>query len=356
MKMNPKILIIGAVVGIGLFFVLQKFVSDSTDSLASQPTSTGHAKSDASYNQKETLIADLRKRIADLENQLLQLEVEQSVAEGNYSLVNGKIDRKDLEKIKFPQNPTKENLKAYVFTILEVSKNQNNFSPDDFQVEMFKKLGGEDLDVLINLLDYTPNSRSYLMHAIKAMATEQHKELILKEVAQQEELLSIINKYGWQSGIKDLIIDKLERGKFARVGWAHAAAHLKDPEINPSLVKYFERADSPADVYHVISHVPEIQLSEEQIVNAWERVRFGGLTEATDMARIAINYGRIDALDLLIQNLDSPNLHHTDKKKMLESVYKSTGMSGSAEGLKQWYGQSKGRLIFDSVTRRFQVR
>ena len=354
MKVNAKILIAFGVVIVALFLILEKFTSDSPDSPHLQ---NDRAIDGNSYDQKEVLIKNLRQRIADLENQLQHLEVVQSIKEGKSSRIGDEIDRKDLEKIKFPDNPTKENLKIYALAILEISKNQGGFSYEHPQVEMLKKLGKKNVDILVGLLAESSPSAYYLGYAIKDLATEQDKDLILREIPNHEELIMVAHKYGWQNEIKDLIINKLEAETHLRRDWIYAAASLKDPKANEKLIQYFQQSQYPAETYHMLSHFPDIKLTEEHIAKAWEKARIGSgsFGESMLMANIAAAYGRVDAFDFLIKNLDSSQITY-EKQRILEGIYKTTGMSGSPKALQQWYEQVKGRLVFDPGTRRFQVR
>ena len=359
MKFGPKILIGSVIIGVILIVILERFSSDPSESLENSSKHASISQVNYSSDQQDRLIRDLQKQVADLEGRLQQAQNKEKLAKTEFDLDREEVNTETSEKILFPSNPTKENLNAYVQAILETSKNQKSFSVRDPRIEMLKKVGKENLDILVSYLEKGFSS-PFLIWAIEGLATKQDKDLILNAIPNHNKLISIAYKYGWQNDIKDLIINNLNKNIFMEGDWLEAAASLGDTKANEALIHHFMNSDYPIMAYKVISRIPEIKLTDEQISKAWENRGSDDVFNSLEFAGIAANHGQIDALGFLIKNLNHPTLNSRfgdyRKKEMSEDIYQMTGMSGSPEVLQQWYEQAKGRLVFNPSTHHFEVK
>jgi hypothetical protein len=355
MKWNPKVFIGLVAIGVGLVVILEKFASEEGASDSAQAFS--QPSTSYSSDEQDRLIRELRNKVADLEGKLQVAKSKKKLGGREVGFESTDVNIDALGRILFPDNPTKENLKAYVQAILEASKHQKSASTKDPQLEMLKKLGSENTDILINLLDdYKWVSQAYLLFAIEDLATETHKDLILGAIANNKNLIDTVYKFGWQNNIKDLIISDLSKNKYLKIEWLQAAASFNDPKANEGLVQHFMNSEYPMNAYRVISRIPEIKLTDEQVAKAWKNALTEDVFNATGIASLAADHGQVDALGFLIKNLNHANVSSFQKEKILHTISKTTGMSGSIESLQQWYEQAKSRLVFDPATRRYQIR
>lgn len=132
-------------------------------------------------------------------------------------------DQDALDKIKLPDNPTKDQVRQYVQDIAYASRGQNEWSSEDPQIEMLERVGPANLDVLLDALGsrtYRSGlfTSSYLFPAIKALVRNEHKEMILKLLPQRPQLAEIILENGWAADARSTLVEGLRaKPNFLRV-------------------------------------------------------------------------------------------------------------------------------------------
>lgn len=270
-------------------------------------------------------------------------------------------DQEALAKIMLPDNPTKEQVRKYIQDIAAASRRQNSFSSDDPQVGMLMNVGPANLDVLLESLhggSHFGTMNFYVMPAIKGLVGNEHKEMILKRLAQEHELAEIVVEQGWAEDARSILIDGL-RAKRANLPnyWIKAVASFKDPTTYDALKWHLANGDNPSSTYNAIKDLPGVDLTQE-VAECWERTKDEGQPwEIQNMAGIAMEYGHLDALEKEIELLDSDELRHfgpdTGPRRL---ILRYTDAHGRPEEIRKWYQENKDRLVFDKVSRKFVVK
>lgn len=187
------------------------------------------------------------------------------------------VNHEELRKLTLPEKPTREQARHYVSEILRITAGQNSFSSNDPQPAMFRRVGPEHLDVLIEFLRDDERSQNYLNQAVVSLATEDHKPLVLEKLVQRPALISIVEKLGWERDARDILIGGLrDRPGKLPSGWAEIVVGFNDAETYPALAEHLAKSDEPAQVYRVIADLPGIDL-DEAVVRAWKRLQGGQL-------------------------------------------------------------------------------
>ncbi len=263
-------------------------------------------------------------------------------------------DEEALGKISFPANPTKETLRQYVFDILAATRSQHRFKPDDPQVNMLLRVGEENIDVLIGVARLCDIHTSYHINmAIKQLATEQNKSVIINSLPDNKNLVWIVVTHKWQNEARDILIRELKKKVHLPVEWIQAVSDLQDPSTYDLLVNHFINSDRKYDTYNVIKDLPGIGLEAHHIEEAWERTsKRLNPPERVMMATIAIGYGKEDALEILVDGLYT--VWYVDLVR--EALLKHTEGTGDNDQIMDWYKTNKDSIFFDKETRKFKVR
>jgi hypothetical protein len=273
-------------------------------------------------------------------------------------------DEEALAKITLPENPTKEQVRKYVSDIAAVSQKQNSFSSDDPQVEMLMKVGPANLDVLLDSLSGNRrrigNMSFYIMPAVKGLAGNEHKEMILKHLAQQPELAEIVLGQGWAADARDVLTEGLRaKRRDLPSDWIKAVASFKDPATYDALKSYLANGNNPAETYKDIKDLPGIELSQE-VAESWERVKDEqNPWEVQQMAGIAMEYGRLDALEQEVQLLGGDQQRQFGFMPDMNPrrlILRYTDARGTPDEIRKWYEENKSRLVFDKAAKKFVVR
>ena len=265
---------------------------------------------------------------------------------------------KKLRAIQFPQEPTEETLRQYIDEILLASRGQNSSSSEDPQVGMLCKVGSEHLDLLLDSMGSTQGiPDSYLVQAISRLAREEHKTMILDALPLHHGLIDAVTQRGWASDARDILLDELESNPpYLPVQWLRAVAELNDPTTYPLLTSYFINGNNRYWTYEAIRNLPIPDMAS-CVSQAWERSKFADEYESKSMARIAAEYGQMDALDDLIAMLneeDEYNRHNAMESRT--TLLRLLDFRGANDELVQWYNANKGRLVFDPARKKYVVQ
>lgn len=200
-------------------------------------------------NELKQMVAELQKKAEVLEQRLAQeadknkgkLAADDELDDFGFPGMGDWQRRgpnmKLLRKAKLPENPTKDQVRAYVRKIANATKGQNTFGSTDPQVRMLMKVGGEHLDVLIDALDR--DLRYYAIEAVPRLAEEGHKKLILQKLAQKPNLVKVVVSRGWEQDAKEILTRKLDEWPDSLPReWIEAVAAFEDPKTYDGLIDY----------------------------------------------------------------------------------------------------------------------
>jgi len=290
-------------------------------------------------------------------------EVQKHVEDNNFSIsqsassyidsipnTSAKDNQEKLDEITLPDNPSRNEVKAYIQKIHNISATQSSYSDRDPQVDMLLQIGPENLDLLIH--SATDSWAYYEKTSIRKMVQPEHKELVLKYLLQLPMLSEAVDKYGWQEDAQETLLNGLKRHENLPSSWLKAVASLQDPETYPLLIDFLIRGGNRDDTYNAIKDLPGIEL-DEAVPKAWKKAKYDGEWERRNTIPLALEFGQTDALGVAIMELADNNVSGYWKRRIRKSFALHTGMSGTYEELGAWYIANKDRLRFDPETKLF---
>lgn len=306
---------------------------------------------------QQQVLEELRKlnaNLADIASTLKSNQAPRSVVRSRNDFQSQGPDREALSKIALPENPTKEQVRAYVIDIATASIGQNSYSDSDPQVALLARVGEDNLDVLIEAADGNGMSDYHIMRAINRLATERSKDLVLKNLAMHKEMAGVVLRRGWAADARQTLLDGLQ-GEYVPCEWITALASLRDTNTYPAMLEFLEKGQNRSQTYDSIQHLPGIDLAPS-VAAAWERARFGHRWEANGMAMIALRYGHTSALEALLRSLQLPSTQENsyETTRILDALWEHTETTGSPDELKAWYEANKTNLVFDAATKKFR--
>lgn len=264
-----------------------------------------------------------------------------------------KIDREALAAITLPDQPTVEQVRKYVESIIEVSRGQSRRSSNDPQINMLTRVGPEHLNILLEFQRREP-SRSYsLRQAINRLAGPEHKKMILKVLQEDSWLIEAVITNGWIEEARPTLLKGLSASPgHLPTEWIKTVASFKTPETYEDLKNYFIYSGSNSTIYDTLKDLPGIDLTDA-VEKAWRRAKYSHRFTSQAMLPIALEFGHPDALEIMVGELDKPSdMRLWDPRDLL---LKFTSASGSNEEIQQWYEANKDRIVFDPGQHHFVI-
>lgn len=306
---------------------------------------------------------EIQKTQEEIAERLIRIEAKLAnapQAEGSTIFQGRGADEEALSKITLPDNPTKDQVRKYVQDIAKASRNQNSWSSIDPQVEMLERVGPANLDVLLEALGSRGGEGlfvTYLMPAIKALARDEHKEMILKLLPQRHELAEIVWEKGWAEDARSTLIDGLRaKPEYLPIEWVKAVASFKDPATYDSLKWDLANGGNPWWTYEAIKNLPGLDLSKEA-AEMWARFKDrDNLFEVVPAACVAVEFGHLDALMKLMDVMENPDPHNHYVTEAQKAVRRVTDVRGSKADIAIWFRQNKDKLVFDAKEKKFIVK
>ena len=270
-------------------------------------------------------------------------------------------DLKALRKIKLPENPTEDQVQEYIDSIIIASEGQSRWSPRDPQVRMLAKLGRERLTVLIDALG--SGGSYYLAEAVKQLATEDDKQLIIDALRRYHGLVEIILREGWEKEAKDILVQVLAtRPNGLPTEWIRAVGRLKDPKTYDDLKAYFVRGLNPSSTYAVLVDLPGFDLTAA-VAEAWDFVKAYPSVSShmmdderkTYFATIAVGYGHLDALEFIVKQQSVPQESSWIYRRIRHAILSHSDFSGTKAEIADSFEKHKHSLVFNSERRKFVI-
>jgi hypothetical protein len=320
-------------------------------------------KEQSALREKE--VAELRAEVAKLKLQIETLKFNVDVSSSSFSRSSQKgADSAALSEIRFPQDPTEENLRQYIREVLLASQGQNTFSTTDPQVFMLARVGSGNLNLLIDPLSensyISGMGTYYLEYAINSLVEDRHQALVLEALPTKQRLVSTVMKMRWEQAARDILISELREDKGVSLSqeWIRAVASLKDPSTYDLLTESLANSRSPASVYNTIVLLPGIQL-EAAVGKAWENTKTsptGTAYTLVSMAKIAAAYGHQDAVECLINQLKNPPASPSSSANPRTALLGVLDVRGTNQEIISWYETNKENLVFDPEFKKFRLK
>ena len=268
---------------------------------------------------------------------------------------NVKADREALRRIVLPENATKRQIRDYIRRINDVGRTQYGYFPDDPYEEMFRKIGADALDILLEELDRLKGVVYWDgIKICNELAGEQHKALVLKQlrVPRHSYLMGAITRNGWEIDAKPIILERLRSGKeFVDPDWIRVIASFQDPDTVPDLRRYLRRGSNPRSTHEAIKEFAG-DLTEDVAI-AWRRARTRSRPEL-NTATLAMTYGHLDALECAMKAFE-PNRDSYHDGLVQSRVRACIGRAGTNAEVLAWFKTHRDKLVFDKAARKWRV-
>lgn len=296
--------------------------------------------------------AVLKERIRQLEKRVQELEGRLANTP-SVPVVPGGPNREALSQIVLKENPSYDDVVDYVAAINDATTGQMMFSPNDPQVAMLVKVGESNIPTLIEL--GRTRIPFYVVEAIKRLATEQSKQLIITSVADFPDLAGVILAKRWVPEAREELLAVL-RNRMVYVSPAviQAIASLRDPSTYPDLVDTFVTGPNRMLTYQYLAGIPGLDLGEG-VARAWEIVKQTlpeGDWERLGMAALACEYGQVDALVEIVSAVRKQGAAGFDPQMRMRVLGALPGGVTLANAV-EWVSANREKITFDPKTRRF---
>ncbi len=323
---------------------------------------TSYAAASDSKADAVKLLRQITNKLASIEKRLQKLEKQSKTGGISGPDINRRGPDKDkLSKIKYPANPTKENIRKYVRDIVIATKGQNYFSPEDMQIDMLLKVGHANLDVLIDAMkgNRIPGlfaQEYHLQNVIKSMVKSSDKKLVIDSLAKCMFLAEIVVRFGWEKDAQKILIEKLSSPGFLPDSWLTAVVDLKDPKTYPKLKEFFITHGNRLNTYNKIKDLPGIKL-DDAVKEAWNMVKASphNQWDKYGMSIIAVGYGNKEALAFLFDNYDNQQYRFL-RLKCWSAMREHTDQEGSVDEISKWFNKNKQNIVFDKKDKKFKLK
>ena len=269
-----------------------------------------------------------------------------------------RFDPEKIRKIKpLPENPSDEQIRAYVDEIAEASRGQRIFGSTDPQVGLLRAIGPGHLEVLIPYMGQ--EIAFYLRSALPSLVQESDKELVLKNlIAGRDLLLEVVARRQWAGEARPRIIEMLKNGQGNQF-WGSMDQIIsqiaRTPEEREELADIFITYPNTSPMIPGISCFPEIDQAEVSR-KAWESHRFDENYSRRRYAMYAAQHGCREALEeLLTLLIGHPELMRNDSagKQQLSELL---GRPYDPAAMRNYVTANKEKLAFDREKMKYVLK
>ncbi len=319
---------------------------------------------DANPVRREMLkeLIQLNKHLDSLDRKIDKLSMMKPAPMNTNRHVHRGADKVLLGRIKYPEKPTKENLKKYIEEIQSACAGQNSFSDRDPQTKMLKKVGHKNLDLLVDAyMDVARKVRSlqhgssYLESAISQLVGPEDKELVIKMLSKNQNLINVVIKYGWEKDVKDILVQKVKYSQYLPTECIKIVAGYRDPKTYEALRSFFIKTHNPEQV---LPYIKDLPIDIPSAVNeAWMAAKYSNHSwKLTQIAPVALEYGNVDAFEYMLNYIQEMEGNQHNLPKICFLLRKYSGMDGSYEEIREWVKKNRKQLYFDKKAKKFKVK
>lgn len=309
--------------------------------------------------KKESSEADLRKKMRELEQQLQDTRNKFQEKANEQRQQAQKKAMRALDDIELPKNPTRKQCETYVAELRKACEGRRSFSISDPATIKLKELPPEHFDLLITEMNNRTSLRYYANYAMREIEPEKLRERFVKSIGENPNNIGIIVMHGWVEDIRPTIIEHINGADGSiSPAWFQAAVELDEPSVYPKLHEITTQSRYASQFINMLEMLPDYDLGHT-IDICWRRAREGKLSISySTFANKAAEYGNVDALGSLIDNLRSSSsyLTHSSSYNMRRTqVLRFIDYRGSNQDIQQWFKANKDKLVFDQLRKRFMV-
>jgi len=242
-----------------------------------------------------------------------------------------------------------------VADILEVSIRTHHCRDTDPQIAMLVGVGADYLTILLEQLGTVDGAADFhLDKAIKHLATDADRELILGYLPFHSRLASIVILRNWLEDAHEILLEGLGRDAYLSSDWLQAVTQLDDDRVPEALRRYMMFGGHPSCAYRALKTTAYAAL-DEAVLETWEALAVQPPHRRAGFAPIAAEHGIAEALEALaravVSGFDTCRLK--DQKRALKELFP---YEGEVEELADLVLRYADRLEFDADVKQYSIR
>jgi hypothetical protein len=325
---------------------------------SSSPSEAGEDR----VKQLEAQVASIEASNRDLRTRVVWLE---SLVRGTTHVgmsyeaveVDPDVEKQRLEGIVLPDSPTEDQVRSFVAEVLGATLVRGRvFTASDPAIRHLLRVGPEHVAVLLEALD-TLNMvpMTYVIEALKALARDRHKEMIIERLRRHPDLVGVVRAKNWTKEAAPILLATVaQRLRSTETSWIELAATVAGPKNYSDLLWHVLHGVNPWPTWKAVRGLPGMErLLTAEIPGAWEAFtkspQFSDVHHRRQLARVAIHYGVLDALAVVAKEAASSGGESMDLFQRL------TGYEGQREDAYSWYQREQLRLRFNPATGRYEL-
>ncbi|MDA3962011.1 MAG: hypothetical protein PF961_14565 [Planctomycetota bacterium] len=306
-----------------------------------------------------TAQAELKQQVADL---VAAKPVATPVAAGLDFFEGKEADPAALAAIPFPSDLSdKAAVREYLHALAAASEDQNSFSSQDPQVKLLRRLGVDNLDVL---LAYWSTKRHgglsfHIGYMIDEMPIgEEQKDLVLQYLPQVPNLAGVVYRNNWHrepavvAVLKGLLMQG-GRHNYVPSEVVEALSSMRDPTLYPALRQHLVSGNNRSQTYDLLELDPDFPL-EEATKEAWLIARNGHEWERDRFAVQAAGQGILEALRVVVVAAQTSD-NQWQRREYQTALIRLLPKPMTPEEATKWLDAGGDKLVFDAATGRFQL-
>ena len=270
-------------------------------------------------------------------------------------------DPASYDDLKLPPDPTEDQAREYVLAIKARVMGKTAWGTLDPEPQMLAQVGPRHVKVLLDALeDGIPGCfNGYAIEALKRIAADEHRDLVIARLAQFPDLVKIVFEKGWARDARKVLVGQLTADSRLPVEWIQAVVSLNDPKTWSALVSHLRYTAMPYQVYKEICKISGLPRAELNSVVAeiWERAKGKPEIEwymVDGVARIAAGHGHVDALAWIVGKLDAAAGSNVDVHESLRGyVLSLIPFRGPDDEIEKWFEENRSKLSFDPEKRKY---
>ncbi len=254
----------------------------------------------------------------------------------------------------------KDEVRRYVAAVLRYSDVlRSTFSAEDPEVQSLMSVGHTNIDILIEPLRYVDslNPTIYLTTAISRLTEDEHRGVVLANLATAPELIHVVEARGWEEDAAKTLLSVLhERPRHLRTAWIVACAKVASLEHRHDLRFQLATGDNPYWIWRAIRYSPGVGPLDDLVGRAWAEADPGNNSERwRQMAVVAAHYGHIRGLSVLVERL-------AKRHEWWGVFQKLTGFGrdredfGRVRDAQRWFASNREMLVYDRSSRRYVIK
>lgn len=259
-----------------------------------------------------------------------------------------------IRKAQLPENPSDEDLNAYLDTVLHNLPDRWDSSSRDLVTDKFHAIGGKGVHLLLQRYPLEPRIESmYLRSLLTRMVQAEHLPSLLDALRRDPELIWLVRQKGWDQEARSVALELIQSHRNpVPIDLLILAAEAKSRKSYPDLAwHYIHNQRGHYNATPVLLQCPGFDL-QEPVDAAWKRARVG-LANPTDLAGAAAMFGLPGALReaiLAMENLSSSDRRRRD---LTDTLLELTHYNGPREGFSKWLLEHAGQFSFDPARQHY---